>query len=335
MMSGMPEPGDFPRLLLSTSDVDELTRVGSAVFSPHRLVYRGTNALLSAVELDRISVVTMRYHGDSTVVTTEQLGYYAVHVPVAGRGAVRFREDEFGTAPNTAAVFNPEDRPAMRWSSDLHQFGVKIPVAALERHLAVLAARPVLRGPVFGHRAPDALATAWCALARTAAQLAAAGEPPERVAARLEEAFLTALLLGQPHDWSDRLLAEPRKAPATAVAEAIEQIEADPAADWSLARLADVTGVSVRSLQEGFRRREGTTPSAYVRDARLRLARRLLLDEDAPVRGVTEVAFLAGFTHLGRFASSFREAYGVLPSQLSRSALLTRSARIGRPTRSG
>lgn len=81
----------------------------------------------------------------------------------------------------------------------------------------------------------------------------------------------------------------------------------------TLARLA---GVSVRTLQEGFQRFRGRTPSQISRDLRLDRARTALLDGDGD--NVTAVALDSGFSHLGRFAQSYAERFGETPSQTIR-----------------
>ena len=83
----LPEPR-----VIASGDVEELTRVGSEVFSPHRLTYRGKVAHLGAVPVDDAVLVSMRYCGDSTVATTEELGL-RVLADLPGRQAVDDRTD--------------------------------------------------------------------------------------------------------------------------------------------------------------------------------------------------------------------------------------------------
>lgn len=73
-----------------SGDNDELIRVGSQLFSPHRLNYAGNSAILSNASLSDASLIYMQYGEETSVATTEPLGYYAVHLPVSGRGAVQF-----------------------------------------------------------------------------------------------------------------------------------------------------------------------------------------------------------------------------------------------------
>ena len=72
-------------------------------------------------------------------------------------------------------------------------------------------------------------------------------------------------------------------------------------------------GVSVRTLQEGFRSRFGTTVTAYHREVRLERAHRIL-SAAGERRAVADIAVECGFFHLGRFARDYRLRYGVTPS---------------------
>ena len=60
-----------------------------------------------------------------------------------------------------------------------------------------------------------------------------------------------------------------------------------------------------------FREQVGKSPYAYLQQVRLQRAAELLGRGRATV---TEAAFAAGFTDLGRFGRKFRETYGCTPS---------------------
>ena len=89
----------------------------------------------------------------------------------------------------------------------------------------------------------------------------------------------------------------------------------------SLEDLANVAGVSMRALQQGFRRFRDTTPMAHLRARRLELARNELVRAARHGGSVAGVANGVGFTHLGRFARDYRARFGEPPSRtLSRGA---------------
>lgn len=106
---------------------------------------------------------------------------------------------------------------------------------------------------------------------------------------------------------------QPRKAIPRAVKVAIDFLHVNMHKPLSIAEIADAAHVSVRSLQEGFRKAKGTTPIAYLRSIRLEAVHAELAHPDNRLP-VGEVAQKWGFTHLGRFAAQYRSVYGVYPS---------------------
>jgi transcriptional regulator GlxA family with amidase domain len=77
--------------------------------------------------------------------------------------------------------------------------------------------------------------------------------------------------------------------------------------------VADHLGISLRSLQVGFRQWRETTPTAFLRRVRLQLVRDELLRSGREAN-VTTVALRHCFSHLGRFSAQYRSAFGEDPS---------------------
>ena len=79
--------------------------------------------------------------------------------------------------------------------------------------------------------------------------------------------------------------------------------------------LADLTGVSIRSLSRAFEEKYGRGPMAFVRQRRLDACYARLLGSDRDATSVTEVAMSYGFCHLSRFAIVYKETFGESPSE--------------------
>ncbi|KAE9651609.1 helix-turn-helix domain-containing protein [Pseudomonas sp. PB105] len=86
-----------------------------------------------------------------------------------------------------------------------------------------------------------------------------------------------------------------------------------PDATVNLLELAQIAGVSLRQLQQGFKTYTGMSPAQWMRLRRLNGARRDLLT--AVDRTVAEVAMNWSFWHLGRFSHSYRALFNELPSE--------------------
>lgn len=76
-----------------------------------------------------------------------------------------------------------------------------------------------------------------------------------------------------------------------------------------------IAGTSWKTLERAFRHVYGLTPKGYLTHLRLSRARRLLLNRQRSGDSVARIAGACGFTHLGRFAASYRALYGERPSE--------------------
>lgn len=87
----------------------------------------------------------------------------------------------------------------------------------------------------------------------------------------------------------------------------------------SIGRLCQVAGVSERSLRNAFHDVRGMSPKRSVVRARLAEVRRALSVANGARGAVTTIATDYGFFELGRFARTYKEAFGESPSATLRS----------------
>ncbi len=128
-----------------------------------------------------------------------------------------------------------------------------------------------------------------------------------------EELLVTAMLLSQPHSFTDRLHRLARPVPPRAVRRAIDYINTHLDAPITLAELVDVTGVPGRTLLKHFKDYHGVSPMRYWRNQRFARVRETLL-HSRDGGSVTEIAMAWGFEHLGRFALEYGRRFGESPS---------------------
>jgi transcriptional regulator GlxA family with amidase domain len=87
---------------------------------------------------------------------------------------------------------------------------------------------------------------------------------------------------------------------------------------FGIGALSRIVEVEPRTLARALHAIHGTTPSGYLRAARLSLAREALLEPNTRGKTVTEVAMRFGFRELRRFAGEYRTASGESPSETLR-----------------
>lgn len=85
--------------------------------------------------------------------------------------------------------------------------------------------------------------------------------------------------------------------------------------DLSIEDLCLAVRASRRTLHLGFLEVYGMGPMAYLKCLRLQGVRRDLRSARPGDRNITHVAMSWGFTHLGRFAATYRAQFGRLPSE--------------------
>jgi AraC-like DNA-binding protein len=277
---------------------------------------------VDVIQLGPLTVGRLGFGASVTLIAPELDGYH-VTMPAAGLVRTRHAGRDVVVGGSTGAIFGPGRPVRARYDAHSTELNVKISRAALEHELGALLGRSV-RGPIDLPPALDlstGTAGSWHRLVQL---LTSEREDPgsliwrPAIAEQLRRSVLRGLLLSVPHRYSEELTATPPSGPPRTVQRAIDAIHDEPERAFSVADLAEIAGVSVRTLQEGFRRFVGCAPMAYLQSVRLDRAHEALRDEDPARVTVAAVAHRTGFAHLGRFATAYRIRYGVSPSETLR-----------------
>jgi AraC-like DNA-binding protein len=131
--------------------------------------------------------------------------------------------------------------------------------------------------------------------------------------ASFDEYLLTLLLHHHPHNYSGEMDEKDGALVPGVVRRAERYISDHAGAPITVSDVAAHLGLSLRSLQAGFRQWRNTTPNAHLRQVRLKLVHDEL-SRSGPDANVTAIAMRHGFVHLGRFSAQYRAAFGEPPS---------------------
>jgi AraC-like DNA-binding protein len=311
------------RLAFATDDPAEAHAHARRMMADHRMRLTSRSARFAAevhhARLGGVRLLHFTYNAPVRIWSAPLRDFATVHLPLSGGLEVDHNGARVSAHPGRGVVFSPCGDVAMDWTTGLRLLVIRIERETLEERLRALVPGP-LREPLRFAPELDARTTGRAllgALASAHAALAGAGPegPPPLLAAELERSIATALLVNQPHTYSEAMRTWPRQPAADVVDAALERAAATPGDPPTAAELADATGVSERTLHDAFHRRFGTSPIAYVRGLRMEAARRALQAAD-PASGVTvaRIALEHGFAHPGRFAVTYRERFGESPA---------------------
>jgi AraC-like DNA-binding protein len=143
------------------------------------------------------------------------------------------------------------------------------------------------------------------------------------LSARLGRLVIAGLLIGQQSNYTGQLSAPAGIEGPRAIRTAVGLIEERPMEIVTAADIAQAVGLSVRALDEGFRRHVGSSPMAYLREIRMARAHDELVRSEPDAATATLIAYTWGFGNYGRFAVAYRRRYGCSPSETLRAARRT------------
>lgn len=264
-----------------------------------------------------VSFRRMHYQGSFSVMLPDLQEEITFVIPTAGKIVFNHATESVGMS-HVGLAIDKADIRSMHFVDNHAQHGMSISRSLLTERLSVLLEKPVL-GKLYFEPMVDLNAHAFQGI-KALINLATGDEFDALINAgslmpsRLREMLIDAVLEVWPHNFTEALQ---RPAPPIAprhVKLAVEYIQGHPDLLVSGTDLARLSNVSLRALQDGFRRFMGMSIVAYQRQVRLERAYDVLVQGYSA--SVTDVALQHGFSNVGRFCQYFQSAYGVSPAQV-------------------
>lgn len=311
------------RSLKTFNDPDEAATLVTSVYFPHDMHILGPKQdfgmQIKSTTLGPVTVGILSY-GVDVRVDCSYPNSFTLNIPISGRIESLHDEQRLIATRGQGTLFSADRSATVTlWTADCVGIGLKVDQEYMRDKLLLLS------GTDEEIRLPDQVDLStpnwrgWVNLLH-----ALASQPPrdgdllqsELVTKQLSGAITDSLitgLLGNEHKNHDNSPARPRQ-----VKRVVDAFHANPAHAWTLSEMVTIAEVSARRLQQSFKEFIGVTPTEYLRDLRLSLVHRDLLNDVGQVT-IHEIAARWGFTHPGRFSLYYKEKYGYLPSQSQRS----------------
>jgi len=247
--------------------------------------------------------------------------HMALHIPLRGAFEARQAGEWVKVEPGSALVVSSAGETRRRWVGPSDLLNIMVDRDALDQSVT----REAFSGPDGVLKFPELtlidLAEA-STLARfvemiirdLATENSAFSDPAVGIEA--ERVLLQLLLRSMRHEVERRPIHERYRIVPAYMRRAERFIRESHAGPLDIAIIAQGSGVSVRTLQYGFRKYRDASPMAFLRDVRLSSARRALIDGRGASIGV--VAQGVGYPSKSQFARDYRAAFGESPTETRR-----------------
>lgn len=310
---------------VDTRSPDDAREAVGRIFCPHFLNPVGREAALfharhHTVEQAGYSVNFVSYGSKVEIDPGELSRFFLLQLPIRGTATVRCGTMATDAAAGRrASILSPTLGTRMTWDEGCEKLIVLVRREAVEAQFESLT-----------HQRPGAIEfatgvdlegpTGQAVTQHVRMMLAAAeagGEVPDAYRVLLRDGLTTLMLSSLP---SSVLGVFSRPAPSAdpiAVRRAQDFMAANAERAISMAEIAAASGVSLRSLQDAYRKARGMTLGEGLLALRLDRFRAALLSRER-ISSVADAAFAAGFGHLGRAAAAYRERFGEAPSETIR-----------------
>ncbi|WP_083742076.1 AraC family transcriptional regulator [Bradyrhizobium mercantei] len=297
-------------------------RFSTVTIEPARAADRfsmsGTYGAVAGIDFSRSRVT-----GEFRLIPEQHYDGVFFFFPTAGSLTFHQDRESFTSSASNAVAAEGAACRSMDFLSNHESFCVVISRPILAERLSILLGHPVVEKLTFLQSiemaSGGATALKTLVMCITSPEFGPQLNRATLTAERVRETLVDLVLETWPNSYSELLHRPPPTIAPRHVKLAVDFIHDQAKLLPSGTELAVLSGVSLRSLQAGFRRFVGVSIAAYQRQIRLERAHADLLRD--PAASVEEIALRWGFTNAGRFSRYFRAAYGVLPTELIRRKL--------------
>lgn len=307
----------FPLL----ENIDKAVNLVSQHLAPHtiQVAHSPKRAMmqLDGVLLDQVAILDIQYGADVNIYPAH-CDRFLISMSLTGvsekrHGMVR----SFHTQDNII-ISNPNSLSHVFMDSEGHDISVTVSQRAIEAYLSNILGFEIQEPLVFETIVDSRgeIGAVWVGMLQnilSQTRIAPTLLNNRRIIDQYATSVMEILLSLFKHNYSEQLNGDKKVPTPWHVRQAKDYIEAHLSEPITMAGLAAEVGVSARTLQNGFRNFESTTPADYIRERRLQRLHQSLLQAD-PAERIIDLMFLHGITSFGRFAQYYQKRFGCLPS---------------------
>ncbi len=265
-------------------------------------------------------------HSDALFVTSEPFQSAHMVMPLTGGVSQYSTNGRQDVTPGQGLVISPGEQMDMRWKPDTIAMTMRVPETTVQRYLVDYFDIPLYDSIRFDgkfnwkdteSRALREMLSGICKELQNPQSLFSRGITSRAIEEQLILTFIDAL----PSNYSNALKLGHNNYKPRHVKHAMEYIIANAKKDILAKDLVTATGVSLRTLQTGFKGHCGVSPSVWVRNYKLACVRDALLNQKYDNIPVGDLAATWGLYHSSNFSRNYLALFGQTPSATRRNKL--------------
>lgn len=275
-------------------------------------------ARLEYRSLGKLDIITLGYGCNAEITPSGKEPFYHFQLVLNGRGILRYPDRDLVLNAGEAGVINQRCPLKVLYDADCRKLIIRISAEQLHADAISFGYRLPDEGIVFRRRVLSVADTGTLAHIVNALT----HEYDRHGSEQLEEHYRRILshLLLTTFDNNLTRFHTLKPSSNTLIEKIRQHIMEHPRDKIAADTLAELCGVSKKTIYNLFERELDLSPGAYVTRIKLEFIYNELLQK-GQARNVTEVAIGYGFSNLGRFSRQYRDYFGELPSHTFRRAI--------------
>lgn len=316
--------------LLQNGDIHDAINIGNQLFWQNRCRSEShgesINAEFNGVNLGPISIVYLSFGAEVSIEPLRNEQHFIVQTTLRGNSRTKNGDREITTRPNDIVVIDGSLPTKITFSRNCAHLVLKIDRAIVNQTLQRLLDQRISEPVLFDLIAkPDnAARKAWFETMNFLCNYY--NKPTQQI---LQNKHLLqshidmascALVSSQKHNYSEQLANDWCSSAPGYIRRACEYIDVHIKELNSVSEVCAVSRVTERSLQNGFKKFVGQSPSAFIQSRRLHHLHQALQTASGDTN-VSQIMWEFGINNPGRWARLYLERYGCYPSDTLRKSV--------------
>ncbi len=265
-------------------------------------------------------------HSDALNVTSDVFTSAHMVMPLSGGVIQNGSKGKFDVRCGEGVIISPGQQLDMQWLPETVAMTMRVPETTLQRYLTDYFNAPLYKNIVFDGKFNWA-DTETIVLREMLSAICKELQNPNSLFSRgitssaIEEQLILTFIDSLPSNYSEAVKVGHENHKPKHVKRAMEYVIANSINEICVIDLVKVSGVSLRTLQNGFKDYCGISPMAWVRNHKLYCVRDALLDPAYDDVSIGDLAARWGFYHTSNFARNYLALFGEHASYTRRKRL--------------